>query len=96
MLYCTSYTSYFDISNSTQKQCLTNDTKDINDLRPAKFRTQADNNSEQIHYYSRNKRETSFNSFLAVRKETSSTNEVVFSIVKVIDKTIDMTLYILK
>ena len=33
---------YFEISNSRQKQCLTIDTRDINDLGPAKFRTQAD------------------------------------------------------
>ena len=34
---------YFDISNSRQKQCLTVDTRDVNDLGPGKFRTQADN-----------------------------------------------------
>ena len=33
---------YFDISNSKQKQCLTIDTRDVNDLGPGKFRTQAD------------------------------------------------------
>ena len=78
---------YYDISNSTKKQCLTIDTRDIIDLGPAKFRTQADNNTEQICYYNRNKKDTSFNSFLAVRRETSSTREIIFSIVKVIDKT---------
>ena len=31
--------------------------------------------------------ETSFDSFLALRKETSSASEIKFSIVKVIDKT---------
>ena len=61
--------------------------RDVNDLGPAKFRTQTDNNKEQICYYNRNKRDTSFNSFLAVRKQTSSTNEIIFSIDKVIDKT---------
>ena len=30
---------YFDISNSKQKQCLTIDTRDVNDLGPGKFRT---------------------------------------------------------
>ena len=39
---------YFDISNSSKKQCLTIDNRDVNDLGPAKFRTQADNNREQI------------------------------------------------
>ena len=36
-------------------------------------------------YYNRNKKDTSFNSFLAVRQETSSLSEINFSIVKVID-----------
>ena len=39
---------YFEISNSTRKQCLTTDTRDINDLGPAKFRTDADSNKEQL------------------------------------------------
>ena len=48
---------YFKIFNSTQKQCLTIDTRDINDLGPAKFRAQADSNTEQICYYNnRNKK----------------------------------------
>ena len=78
---------YFDISNSTNKQCLTIDTRDINDLGPAKVRTEADNNKEQICYYKRNKKDTSFNSFLALRKKTSSVGEIIFSIVNIIDKT---------
>ena len=53
---------YFDISNSTNKQCLAN-TTDVNDLGPAKFRTQADNNKEQICYYKCNKKDTNSNSF---------------------------------
>ena len=78
---------YFEISNSTQKKCLTIDTRDIDDLGPAKFRTQTDNNKEQICYYNRNKRDTRFNSYFAVRKQTSSISEIIFSIDKVIDKT---------
>ena len=39
---------YLEISNLTQKQCLTIDTRDVNNLGPAKFRTQADNGTEQI------------------------------------------------
>ena len=50
-------------------------------------RYQADNNSEQICYYNRDKKDTTFNSFLAVRKQTSTGNEIIFSIVKYIDKT---------
>ena len=78
---------YFDILNSSYKQCLTIDTRDVHDLGPAKFRTQAKNNREQICYYNRNKRDKSFDSFLAVRKQTSSTSEIIFSIVNLIDKT---------
>ena len=78
---------YFDISNSSNKQCLTIDTRDVRDLGPAKFRTQADSNREQICYYNRNKRDKSFNSFLGVRKQTSPTSEMIFSIVNLIDKT---------
>ena len=77
---------YFEISNSTQKQCLTIDTQDVNDLGPAKFRTQANSDTEQIFYYNSSKRDTSFNSFLAVRKETPSASKITFSIVKIIDK----------
>ena len=60
----------------------------MNDLGPAKFTTQADNGTEQIRYYNRNKKDTSFNfsSFLAVRKETSSASEITLFIVRVIDK----------
>ena len=37
---------YFQISNSTEKQCLTIDIRDVNDLGPCKFRTSADSNKE--------------------------------------------------
>ena len=33
---------YFDISHSRQKQCLTVNTRDVNELGPGKFRTRAD------------------------------------------------------
>ena len=78
---------YFDISNSTDKQCLTIDTWDVNDLGPAKFGKKANTNQEQICYYNRNKRDTSFNSFLAVRKQTSPSSDITFSVIKLIDKT---------
>ena len=51
---------YFDISRSNKKQCLTIDIRDVNDLGPARFRTQADNNKEQICYYNRNKKAKTF------------------------------------
>ena len=56
---------YFDISNSNKKQCLTIGTRDVNNLGPAKFRAQANNNK-------------SFNSFIAMRKQTSPTSELFF------------------
>ena len=71
--------------HSKVKQGLTVDTRDVNDLGPGKFRTQADSRTKQICYYNRNKKDTTFNSFLAKRKETSSPSEINFSIVKVID-----------
>ena len=76
---------YFDISNSKVKQCLTVDTREVNDLGPGKFRTQADSRTEQIYYYNRNKKDATFNYFLTKRKETSSPSEINLSIVKVID-----------
>ena len=75
---------YFDISTSKKKQCLPTDTRDINDLRPGKFRTQADNELRQICYYNSNKSDTSFDSFLATRQQTHQNNVRKFSIEKVI------------
>ena len=78
---------YFETSTLTQKQCLTIDTREINNLGPAKFRTQADK-LDKICYYNRNKKDTIFNSFMDLRKETSSSaSKIKFSIVKAIDKT---------
>ena len=78
---------YFNISNSSKKQYLTIDTRDVNELGPAKFRTQADKNSHQICYYNRNERDKTFNSFLALRKQTSTGEKIIFSIEKIIDNT---------
>ena len=78
---------YFNISNSSKKQYLTIDTRDVNELGPAKFRTQADKNSHQICYYNRNERDKTFNSFLALRKQTSTGEKIIFSIEKIIDST---------
>lgn len=76
---------YYEISNSRQKQCLSIYTRNVNKLGPAKFRTQAHNGTEQVCYYNRNKKDTCFNSFLVVRKQTVSSLEINFSTVKVID-----------
>ena len=78
--------TYFDISNSNKKQCLTIDARDVNSLGLGKFRTQADNNNEQICYYNRNKKDKSFNSFLALRKQTSTVDKIIFSIENLIDR----------
>ena len=58
---------YFDISNLTNKQCMPIDNRDVDNLGPAKVRTQANN-----------KRGKSFNSFLVVKKQTSQANEIIF------------------
>ena len=62
---------YFEISNSTEKKCLTIDTRDVNKSGQSKFRTGAKNGHEQIRYFNRNKKDRIFNRFLVVRKETS-------------------------
>ena len=76
-----------NISTSGKKQCLTIDTREVNGLRATKFITQADNNKEQICYYNKIKRDKNFNCFLAVRKQTSPSADIIFSIVNLIDKT---------
>ena len=44
---------YFEISNSTEKKCLTIDTRDVNKSGQSKFRTGAKNGHEQIRYFNR-------------------------------------------
>ena len=61
------------------------DTRDVNDLGPAKFRTGVDNNNGQVCYHNRNKKEVTFNCFLVLKKQTSITNKMFFSIVNLID-----------
>ena len=66
---------------------MTIDIRDVNGLGPAKFRTSVDSNQEKICYYNRNKRDASFNSFLAVRKQTPTFSDITLSIAELIDKT---------
>ena len=47
----------------------------------------ADNGMRQICYYNRNKIDTSFNSFLTTREQTSQEGEIKFYIVQVINNT---------
>ena len=74
---------YFDISNSNKKQCSTIDTRDVNDLGLARFRTQQ---QEQICCCNRNKKDKNFNCFLALRNQTSTADKIIFSIVNLIDR----------
>ena len=76
---------YFEISNSREKQYLTVDTRDVKNLGPGKFTTQADNGTRQICYYNRNKTGTSLDSFLTTSEQTSQEGEIKCSIVKVIN-----------
>ena len=76
---------YFNKSSSNKKQCLAIDTRNVNGLGPARFRTGADNNKEQACYYNRDKKDKTFNCFLALRKQTSTANKIIFSIVNLID-----------
>ena len=76
---------YFNKSRSNKKQCLTIDTRNVNGLGPARFRTGADNNKEQACYYNRDKKDKTFNCFLALRKQTSTANKIIFSTVNLID-----------
>ena len=48
---------------------LTTDTRDINDLGPVKFRTQADSSIEKKFAIITETKKTGFNSFLAVKKK---------------------------
>ena len=68
---------YFQISNSKEKQCLTVDTRDVNDLGPGKFRTSAENNCEQTCYFNRNNSDSRYKFYAAKRV---SQEKLVFSI----------------
>lgn len=69
------------------KKCLTIDIRHVKSLRLSKFRFGTKNGKKQICYYNYNKKYRAFSRFLAVRKQTS-TGEVIFSIVNLIDKLI--------
>ena len=69
---------YFNKSSFNKKRCLTIDIWDVNDLGPSRFRTQAHNNQQQICYYNRNKKDKTFNCFLALRKQISTTDNNFF------------------
>ena len=58
---------YFQISNYKEKKCLTIDTREINELGPGKFRTDAQNDLEETCYFNRNKSDSHFMSCAAQR-----------------------------
>ena len=76
---------YFEISNSSKKQCPMIYIRHLKDLGLAKCRTGAKNDKEQVCYYNYYKKYKGFNRFLAARKQTS-TDIIIFSIVNLIDK----------
>ena len=67
---------YFQISNSKEKKCLTIDTREINELGPGKFRTDAQDALEQTCYFNRNKSDSHFTSYIA--KRVSPENQVFY------------------
>ena len=58
---------YFQIFNSKEKKCLTIGTREINELGPGKFRTDAQDALEQTCYFNRNKSDSHFTSYIAKR-----------------------------
>ena len=46
---------YFEISNSSEKVCLTIDCRNFNSSGPAKYRTNARSNTEQFCYFNKKK-----------------------------------------
>ena len=70
---------YFQISNSQEKNCLTIDTRDVNEFGPGKFTMSVNNREEQTCYFNRNKSDTHFTSFFARRTQAEP---IQFSIVK--------------
>ena len=66
--------------------CLTIDCHSSNSLGPSKFRTSGESGMEQIYYYNRNRKDKSFNHFLALRKETAD-DSIIFEIAKLVEET---------
>ena len=70
---------YFEISNSGKKECLTIDCRNFNLIGPSKFRTSAESDTPQIFYCNRNKKDKSFNKFLALRNQNAG-EDITFEI----------------
>ena len=68
---------YFQISNSKEKQCLTVDTRDVNNFRPGKFRSSTENNKEQTCYFNRSNSDSRYKSYVA---KCINQDKLVFSI----------------
>ena len=54
---------YFEISNSSEKKCLTINIKRINNVGTSKFRTGVKNDKERVCYFNYNKKDRAFNRF---------------------------------
>ena len=64
---------------------MTIDIRHVNNLGPTEFRTGAKNDKEQVCYFNCNEKHRAVNRFFAVREKTSA-DEIIFSIVSLIDK----------
>ena len=77
---------YFEISNSTKKECLTIDCRSFNSIGPSKYRTSAESYIRQICYYNRSKKDKLFNRLLSVGKQHAG-DKIIFEIENIIEKT---------
>ena len=77
---------YFEMSNSTKKECLTIDCRSFNSIGPSKYRTSAESYIRQICYYNRSKKDKLFNRLLSVRKQHAG-DKIIFEIENIIEKT---------
>ena len=68
---------YFSLSNESKYSC--------RKANPAKYRTNADSNFEQICYFGQNNKDRLFNKFLATRVDTAN-NSLIFKIDSVIKR----------
>ena len=75
---------YLEISNPKEKVCLTIDCRHLNSSGPAKYRTTAENDIEQLRYFNQRKKEKVFHKYFAKRIRTNNSN-VIFQIDSLVD-----------
>ena len=71
------------------------DMRHENNLGPSKFRNGVKNSKKEICYFNYNKKDRTFDQFLAVRKQRSA-GEIIFSIVNLIDSQTNLKTVITK